>query len=102
MIVANAAGRGGRAETGGETEVMENQPTLDVLPTTTTNQSSVVVTITNAAKTSLHAYFTSVKWPLNKALPKKAACLDSTLGNIMSEFHLVWLQIAQQLLNYKK
>jgi hypothetical protein len=56
----------------------------------------------NAAKISLPAYFTSPNWPLNEALSKGSAFWDSTLGNIMSEFHLVWSQVAPQLLNYKK
>jgi hypothetical protein len=46
---------------------VENQPAPDVLPTTAT------ATIINAAKISPHAYFTSINWPLNKALPKGVA-----------------------------
>jgi hypothetical protein len=88
MIMADAAGNGGRVATGGATEVVENLPAPDVLPMTTT------VTITNAAKISLRTYFTSANWPLYKALHKGIAFLDSTLGNIMSEFHLVRSQVA--------
>jgi hypothetical protein len=47
---------------GGATEVVENLSAPDVLPTATT------VTITNAAKILLLAYFTSPSWSLNKAL----------------------------------
>jgi hypothetical protein len=49
--------------------------------------------ITNAATISLRAYFTSANWLLNKAIPKGIDFLDSTLGNIMSEFHLVRSQV---------
>jgi hypothetical protein len=89
--VADAAGNGGRDETRGVTEVVENLPALDVLLTTTT------VTIINAAKISLRACFTSANWPLNKALLKGVALLDSTLGNIMPEtwFHPMWDSILQ-------
>ncbi len=35
-------------------------------------------------------------------LPKGIFFIDSTLGKIMSEFHLVQSQVVWQLLNYKK
>jgi hypothetical protein len=77
---------GGEQRWGGATEVVENLPALDVLPMMTT------VTITNAAKISLRAY---LHYP-------RDFFIYSTLGNIMSEFHLVRSHIAWQLLNYKK
>jgi hypothetical protein len=50
----------------------------------------------------LRAYFEGVRWPLNKALPKGAEFLNGPLGDIMRQFLLVKLQVACQLLNYKK
>jgi len=37
---------------------------------------AVVSVISNAAKSSLRAYFEGVRWPLNKALPKGAEFLN--------------------------
>jgi len=59
---------------------------------------AVVSVISNAAKSSLRAYFEGVRWPLNKALPKGAEFLNGPLGDITRQF----LQVARQLLNYKK
>ncbi len=58
--------------------------------------------ISNAAKSSLRAYFEGVNWPLNKALPKGAEFLNGSLGDIMRHFCLVKMQVARQLLNYEK
>ena len=44
----------------------------------------------------------SVRWPLNKALPKGAEVLNGPLGDITKQFLLVKTQVARQLLNYKK
>ncbi len=68
----------------------------------TSVQVDVVSIISNAAKSSLHAYFEGVNWPLNKALPKVAEFLNGPLGDIMRQFCLVKMQVARQLLNYKK
>jgi hypothetical protein len=65
-------------------------------------QVAVVSVISNAAKSSLHAYFEGVNWHLNKALPKGANFLNAPLGDIMRQFCLVKMQVARQLLNYKK
>jgi len=61
-----------------------------------------VSVISNAAKSSLGAYFEGVNWPLNKALLKGAKFLNGLLGDIMKQFCLVKTQVARQLLNYKK
>jgi hypothetical protein len=61
-----------------------------------------VISNSNAAKSSLRAYFEGVNWPLNKALPKGAEFLNGPLGDIMRQFCLVKTQVAHQLLNYKK
>jgi hypothetical protein len=68
----------------------------------TSVQVAVMSVISNAAKSSLHAYFEGVNWPLNKALPKGAEFLNGPLGDIMRQFHLVKKKVARQLLNYKK
>ncbi len=68
----------------------------------TSVQVAVVSVILNAAKSSLRAYFEGVNWPLNKALPKGAKFLNGPLGDIMRQFCLVKMQVACQLLNYKK
>jgi hypothetical protein len=68
----------------------------------TSVQVAVVSVISNAAKSSLRAYFKGVNWPLNKALPKGAKFLNGPLGDIMRQFLLVKSQVAHQLLNYKK
>ena len=65
-------------------------------------QAADVSVISNAAKSSLRAYFEGVNWPLNKALPKGAEFLNGPLGDITSQFLLVKTQLARQLLNYKK
>ncbi len=65
-------------------------------------QVAVVSVISNAAKSSLRAYFEGVNWPLDKALPKGAEFLNGPLGDIMRQFCLVKTQVARQLLNYKK
>ncbi len=65
-------------------------------------QAAVVSVISNAAKSSLRAYFEGVNWPLNKALPKGAEFLNGPLGDIMRQFLLMNMQVARQLLNYKK
>jgi hypothetical protein len=82
MIVANAAGNGGRAEMGEVTEVVENLPAPDVLPMMTT------VTITNAAKISLCTYFTITNWSLNKSLPVGVAFWILHLGTLCRRFIL--------------
>ncbi len=68
----------------------------------TSVQVAVMTVISNAAKSSLRAYFEGVNWPLNKALPKGAEFLNCPLGDIMRQFCLVKTQVAHQLLNYKK
>ena len=68
----------------------------------TSVQVAVVSVISNAAKSSLRAYFEGVNWPLNKALPKGAEFLNGPLGDIMRQFCLVKTQVARQLLKYKK
>jgi len=65
-------------------------------------QVAVVSVISNAAKSSLRAYFEGVRWPLNKALPKGAQFLNGPLGDITRQFLLVKMQGACQLLNHKK
>jgi len=65
-------------------------------------QAAVVSVISNAAKSALRAYFEGVHWPLNKALPNGAEFLNGPLGDIMRQFRLVKMQVACQLLNYKK
>jgi hypothetical protein len=65
-------------------------------------QVAVVSVISNATKSSLHAYFEGVRWPLNKALPKGTEFLNGPLGDITRQFLLVKTQVARQLLNYKK
>ena len=65
-------------------------------------QAAVVSVISNAAKSSLRAYFEGVRWPLNKALPKGAEFLNGPLGDITRQYLLVRTQVARQLLNYKK
>ena len=65
-------------------------------------QVAVMSVISNAAKSSLRAYFEGVNWPLNKALPKGAKFLNGPHGGIMRQFCLVKMQVAHQLLNYKK
>jgi hypothetical protein len=65
-------------------------------------QVAIVSIILNATKSSLCAYFEGVNWPLNKALPKGAEFLNGLLGDIMRQFLLVKMQVARQLLNYKK
>jgi hypothetical protein len=65
-------------------------------------QAAIVSVISNAAKSSLCAYFTGVNWPLDKALPKGAEFLNGPLGDIMRQFLLVKMQVAHQMLNYKK
>ena len=52
-------------------------------------QVAVVSVISNAAKSSLRAYFEGVRWPLNKALPKGAQFLNGPLGDITKQFLLV-------------
>jgi hypothetical protein len=49
----------------------------------TSVQVAVVCVISNAAKSSLRAYFEGVNWPLNKALPKGAEFLNGPLGDII-------------------
>ncbi len=61
--------------------------------------SSVIL---NAAKISLCAYFEGSGWPLNKALPRGAEFLRGPLGDIVRQYCLEKMQIARQLLNYKK
>jgi hypothetical protein len=68
----------------------------------TSVQAAIVSVISNAAKSSLCAYFEGVNWPLNKALPKGGEFLNGPLGNIMRQFLLVKTQVAPQLLNYNK
>jgi hypothetical protein len=68
----------------------------------TSVQVAAMSVISNAAKSSLRAYFEGVNWPLNKALPKGAEFLNGELGDIMRQFCLVKTQVAHQLLNYKK
>jgi hypothetical protein len=65
----------------------------------TSVQVAAVSVISNAAKSSLHAYFEGVSWPLNKALPKGAEFLNGELGDIMRQFCLVKTQVVCQLLN---
>ncbi len=65
-------------------------------------QAAGVSVISNAAKSSLRAYFKGVNWPLNKALPKAAEFFYGPLGDITRQFLLVKMQAARQLLNYKK
>ena len=59
--------------------------------------------ISSAAKISLCAYFEGANWPLNKALPSRGAEFScGPLGDIVREYCLKKLQVARQLLNYKK
>ena len=46
----------------------------------TSVQAGVLSVISNAAKSSLRAYFEGVSWPLNKALPKGLSSLLVRLG----------------------
>ena len=61
-------------------------------------QVAVVSVISNAAKSSLRAYFEGVNWPLNKALPKGAEFLNGPHGDIMRQFCLVKTQVVRQIL----
>jgi len=65
-------------------------------------QAAAMSIISNPAKSAMHAYFKGVNWPLNKALPKGAEFLNGPLGDIMRQFCFVKMQVACQLLNYKK
>jgi hypothetical protein len=58
--------------------------------------------ISNAAKSSLCAYFEGVNWPLNKALPKGAEFLNGPLGDIMRQFMTVTDRHHQDLPNLFK
>ncbi len=58
--------------------------------------------ISSTAKISLCAYFEGANWPLNKALPRGAEFSCGPLGDIVREYCLEKLQVARQLLNYKK
>ncbi len=58
--------------------------------------------ISNTAKISLRVYFEGSDWPLNKALPRGAEFLCGPLGNIVRQHFLEKMQVACQLLNYKK
>jgi hypothetical protein len=51
----------------------------------TSVQAAVLSVISNAAKSSLRAYFEGVSWPLNKALPKGAEFLTGPLGDIIRQ-----------------
>ncbi len=64
----------------------------------TSVQVALMSVISNAAKSSLCAYFEGVNWPLNKALPKGAEFLNGLLGDIMRQFCLVKTQVARQLI----
>ena len=56
--------------------------------------------ITKEAKAELHAYFSSLNWPLNKQLPK--GNFESDLKKIVQKYSLIRSQISRQLINYKK
>jgi hypothetical protein len=59
----------------------------------TSLQVAVMSVISNAAKSSLRAYFEGVNWPLNKALSKGVEFLNGLLGHIMRQFLLMKTQV---------
>jgi hypothetical protein len=69
---------------------------------TTSKRDAVSSVISSTAKISLCAYFEGANWPLNKALPRGAEFSCGPLGDIVREYCLEKLQVARQLLNYKK
>jgi hypothetical protein len=58
--------------------------------------------ISSAAKISLCAHFEGSNWLLNKALPRGAEFLCGPLGDIVRQYCLEKMQVACELLNYKK
>jgi hypothetical protein len=71
-------------------------------PTRHHHPSAVSSVISSTAKISLRVYFEGANWPLNKALPRGAEFSCGPLGDIVREYCLEKLQVACQLLNYKK
>jgi hypothetical protein len=70
--------------------------------TTAAVAASQRVIISSDAKASLQAYFDEKEWPLNRALSRGADFFSGRLGEIVSCYQLTKIQVAQQLLNYKK
>jgi hypothetical protein len=69
---------------------------------TTSKRDAVSSVISSTAKISLRAYFEGANWPFNKALPRGAEFSCGPLGDIVREYCLEKLQVARQLLTYKK
>ena len=69
---------------------------------TTSKRDAVSSVISSTAKISLRAYSEGANWPLNKALPRGTEFSCGLLGDIAREYCLEKLQVARQLLNYKK
>ncbi len=70
--------------------------------TTAAVAASQHVIISSDAKASLQAYFDEKEWPLNRALSRGADFFSGWLGEIVSCYQLTKMQVARQLLNYKK
>ncbi len=82
---------------------------LGLIPVLTLQQHGCVMcsvavssAISSATKIFLHACFEGSNWPLNKALPRGAEFLCDPLGDIMRQYCLEKMQVARQLLNYKR
>ena len=69
---------------------------------TTSKRVAVLSVISSTAKIFLRAYFEGADWPLNKALPRGAEFSSGPLGDIVKQYCLKKLQVANHLLNYKK
>jgi hypothetical protein len=69
---------------------------------TTSKRVAVSTVISSAAKISLCAYFEGSAWLLNKTLLRGAEFLCGPLGDIVRQYCLKKMQVARQLLNYKK
>jgi hypothetical protein len=69
---------------------------------TTSRQVAVLSDISNSVKISLCAHFEGSDWPLNKALPRGGEFLCGPLEDIVRQYCLEKMQVAHQLLNYKK
>jgi hypothetical protein len=70
--------------------------------TAASGTTAVPSMISNPANIILRAYFETVDWPLNKALPRGAEFLNGLLGDIEKQHGLKKAQVARQLLNYKR
>jgi hypothetical protein len=67
--------------------------------TVTTSQRAVIF---SDAKSSLQAYFEEEEWPLNRAQSREADFFSGQLGEVVTRYQLTKMQVARQLLIYKK